>query len=162
MALQGAQLTMTNLGLAVPDQIEAGVHLRWAMAAGLGFPSGGFDLYRRPHLAPSPSCVKVSIDRRGSELAITVDDEGPGIDEDKLATIFDRFYTYRPTAYASRGDNSGLGLSISREIVVAHGGQIWAENRIEGSGAERRRTGSRFVVRLPASARGGSTGGRRG
>ena len=61
MALQGAQLTMTSLGLAVPDQIEAGVHLRWAMAAGLGFPSGGFDLYRRPHLAPSPSCVKVSI-----------------------------------------------------------------------------------------------------
>jgi two-component system sensor histidine kinase ChvG len=70
-----------------------------------------------------------------------------------------RFYTYRPTAYASRGDNSGLGLSISREIVHAHNGEIWAENiYADGAGgddsAPRRRIGARFVVRLPASGPG--------
>lgn len=116
--------------------------------------------------SPKGGHVGVTVSRLGGHVEIRVEDEGPGIEEDKLATIFERFYTYRPTAYASRGDNSGLGLSISREIVVAHGGQIWAENRFAGTGVERRRAGSRFVVRLPASAagsaRGGSLGGRRG
>ena len=54
--------------------------------------------------------------RRG-HVEFAVEDEGPGIEPDKLETVFDRFYTYRPTATASRGNNSGLGLSISREIV---------------------------------------------
>jgi two-component system sensor histidine kinase ChvG len=116
--------------------------------------------------SPKDGRVCVAMSRLGGHIEITVEDEGPGIEEDKLATIFDRFYTYRPTAYASRGDNSGLGLSISREIVVAHGGQIWAENRTEEAGGERRPAGSRFVVRLPASTaasgRGGNLGGRRG
>lgn len=103
--------------------------------------------------------VTLGARRDGGDILITVEDRGPGIDEDKLDTIFKRFYTYRPTAYASRGDNSGLGLSISREIVHAHKGEIWAENiYADGAGgddgAPRRRIGARFVVRLPASGPG--------
>jgi len=72
---------------------------------------------------------------------ITVEDEGPGIPPDNLDSIFQRFYTERPEGEAF-GRHSGLGLSISRSIVEAHGGTIRAENR-EGGGA-------RFVVRLPS------------
>lgn len=78
--------------------------------------------------SPDGGCVTVTAARRGAVIELAVEDEGPGIDEGKLDTIFDRFYTYRPTATTSRGDNSGLGLSISREIVKAHGGEIRAEN----------------------------------
>ncbi len=72
---------------------------------------------------------------------ISVSDQGPGIPEGKLAAIFDRFYSERPKG-EKFGTHSGLGLSISKQIVEAHGGQILAENRPEG--------GARFLVRLPA------------
>lgn len=71
---------------------------------------------------------------------IAVDDDGPGIPPDNLDSIFQRFYTERPEGEAF-GRHSGLGLSISRSIVEAHGGTIHAENRDEG--------GARFVIRLP-------------
>ena len=80
-----------------------------------------------------------------------VDDDGPGVRPDALEKIFERFYTDRP--HQGFGQNSGLGLSISKQIVEAHGGTIWVENR---TGAPRRATatptvlGARFVVRLPA------------
>jgi two-component system, OmpR family, sensor histidine kinase ChvG len=80
-----------------------------------------------------------------------VDDDGPGIRPDALEKIFDRFYTDRP--HQGFGQNSGLGLSISRQIVEAHGGRIRAENRVgivSGSG-EPKVLGARFIVRLPAS-----------
>jgi two-component system sensor histidine kinase ChvG len=102
--------------------------------------------------SPAGGSVKVTAAREGGSVTITVSDDGPGIDEDKLATIFDRFYTYRPTAQYSRGDNSGLGLSISREIIRAHRGEIWAENRYrdpaKGPGGSQR-IGASFRVRLP-------------
>ncbi len=114
-------------------------------------------------LSFSPKGGKVTIRARylGKKIEIAVEDEGPGIQEDKLETIFSRFYTYRPTEFSSRGDNSGLGLSISKEIVVARGGEIWAENRTPvearkqvGKKARSKKpkpttTGARFVVRLP-------------
>ncbi|MGF1456592.1 MAG: stimulus-sensing domain-containing protein [Alphaproteobacteria bacterium] len=81
-----------------------------------------------------------------AHVRIMVEDEGPGIPEDSLTKIFDRFYTSRP-AEADFGKNSGLGLSISRQIIEAHGGQIWAENRYTTDGTV---AGARFVVRLPA------------
>jgi len=102
----------------------------------------------------SGNTVRVSSRRDGPDVEITVDDDGPGIDPDKLQTIFDRFYTYRPTALASRGNNSGLGLNISKEIIAAHGGRVWAENRYDrsrGETEESQRVGARFVVRLPGS-----------
>jgi two-component system, OmpR family, sensor histidine kinase ChvG len=61
-------------------------------------------------------------------VEIVVDDDGPGIPPDALERIFERFYTDRPGQ--GFGQNSGLGLSISRQIAEAHGGVIWAENRV--------------------------------
>ena len=84
------------------------------------------------------------------EIEIVVDDDGPGIREDALERIFERFYTDRP--HQGFGQNSGLGLSISKQIIEAHGGRIWAENRAGAVNAEGEPTvaGARFVVRLPA------------
>ena len=66
---------------------------------------------------------------------VTVEDEGPGIPEGKLTAIFDRFYTERP-AGEKFGTHSGLGLCISKQIVEAHGGEIFARNRHADGGLE--------------------------
>lgn len=95
--------------------------------------------------SPDDGTVSIVLLRDRDELAITFDDKGPGIPDDMVEKIFERFYTYRPTAESSRGNNSGLGLAISREIVRAHDGRIWAENRAEG--------GARLVVRFPVVPR---------
>ena len=94
--------------------------------------------------------VRITCRRIRSNVEITVDDDGPGIREDALSRIFERFYTDRP--HQGFGQNSGLGLSISKQIVEAHGGRIWAENRVGPIGANGEATvaGARFVVRLPA------------
>ena len=64
--------------------------------------------------------------RENNQIEISIEDEGPGIREENLEKIFRRFYTDRPESF---GNNSGLGLNISQQIVKAHGGAIWAENR---------------------------------
>ena len=94
--------------------------------------------------------VRITCRRVKSEIEIVVDDDGPGIRDDALQRIFERFYTDRP--HQGFGQNSGLGLSISKQIVEAHGGRIWAENRAGPPSAEGEATiaGARFVVRLPA------------
>src|SRR5579871_6460184 len=94
--------------------------------------------------------VRITCRRIRSEIEIVVDDDGPGIREDALARIFERFYTDRP--HQGFGQNSGLGLSISKQIVEAHGGKIWAENRAGPADEDGAPTvaGARFVVRLPA------------
>lgn len=85
----------------------------------------------------------------GGHVEIAVSDEGPGIPEAKLDGIFDRFYSERP-AGEHFGQHSGLGLSISRQIIEALKGRITAENRYEASDADRSRIlGARFVIRLP-------------
>ncbi len=78
-------------------------------------------------------------------IEIAVDDEGPGIPPAKLEHIFDRFYSERPAGEAF-GKHSGLGLSISRQIVEALKGRIAAENRSDATGNI---VGARFVIRLP-------------
>jgi two-component system sensor histidine kinase ChvG len=99
--------------------------------------------------------VTVAARRVGPEIQIAVEDEGPGIPAENLERIFERFYTDRPQE--SFGQNSGLGLNISRQIMVAHGGRLWAENRFTSAGAksagaaERKSGGARFVIRLPAA-----------
>jgi two-component system sensor histidine kinase ChvG len=80
-------------------------------------------------------------------LHIRIEDDGPGIPAENLETVFERFYTSRPKG-AAFGSNSGLGLSIVRQIVEAHGGRVWAENRTAADGAVE---GARFVVALPAA-----------
>ncbi|MGY8704416.1 sensor histidine kinase [Bradyrhizobium sp. 18BD] len=96
------------------------------------------------------SKVRLVCRRVRSEIEIVVDDDGPGIRDDALDRIFERFYTDRP--HQGFGQNSGLGLSISKQIVDAHGGRIWAENRVGTPDDEGVPTvaGARFVVRLPA------------
>jgi two-component system sensor histidine kinase ChvG len=90
------------------------------------------------------------------EVWAIVDDDGPGIPPHALERIFERFYTDRPEQ--GFGQNSGLGLSISRQIVEAHGGRIWAENRpgtaqtTNDEETTRHGAGARFVVALPAIA----------
>jgi two-component system sensor histidine kinase ChvG len=81
----------------------------------------------------------------GGIVELAVEDEGPGIPDAKLDGIFDRFYSERPQS-EQFGSHSGLGLSISRQIVEAHLGRISAENRRNEEGAI---IGARFVIRLP-------------
>jgi len=94
--------------------------------------------------------VRIVCRRVRSEIEILIDDDGPGIGEDALERIFERFYTDRP--HQGFGQNSGLGLSISKQIIEAHSGRIWAENRPGPADADGQPTvaGARFVVRLPA------------
>ena len=77
---------------------------------------------------PDGGTVTIKLKRLPKKVSMVVEDQGPGILTENIEKIFARFYTYRPTASSSRGDNSGLGLAISREIVEAHDGRIWAEN----------------------------------
>jgi len=100
--------------------------------------------------SPPGSTVTVRLRRLARLVEFRVDDEGPGINPDQMARIFDRFYTDRPPGYF--GKNSGLGLSISRQIVEAHGGKITAANRhAAATGSDPPPVlGARFTVRLPA------------
>ncbi len=91
--------------------------------------------------------ITISLARAGKFNIVTIDDNGPGIRADNIDRIFERFYTDRPSSEAF-GQNSGLGLSISRQIVEAHGGTLTAEN-IPGTKPGEIR-GARFVVTLPA------------
>ncbi|MDJ0514380.1 MAG: sensor histidine kinase [Methyloceanibacter sp.] len=106
--------------------------------------------------SPPRGRVTISARRRGSEVEITIEDEGPGIAPENLERIFERFYTDRP--HETFGQNSGLGLNISRQIIAAHGGRLYAENRPlpEGEtagadGSAKRSGGARFVMRLAAA-----------
>ena len=91
--------------------------------------------------------ITVNLSRSGKHVLVVVDDNGPGIRADNIERIFERFYTDRPAGEAF-GQNSGLGLSISRQIVEAHGGTLTAEN-IPGAKPGGIK-GARFVVSLPA------------
>jgi two-component system sensor histidine kinase ChvG len=96
--------------------------------------------------SPELGEIRLTARHDGRAVLVTVEDRGPGIPEDKLTAIFDRFYTERPLG-EKFGTHSGLGLSISKQIVEAHRGMIWAENRRDASGAM---AGARFCIRLPA------------
>jgi len=99
--------------------------------------------------------VRIWVRKRGDRVLVVVEDTGPGIPEQALTKIFKRFYSERPQAQF--GNHSGLGLAISKQIVEAHGGVIWAENIMPpdrgGSGVEGGQVvaplGARFVVGLP-------------
>ncbi len=99
--------------------------------------------------SPAGGEVRVKLERGRGEAVITVEDDGPGVPPDNLETIFERFYTSRPKGTAF-GGNSGLGLSIARQVAEAQGGSIRAENRTEADGAV---LGARFIVHLPEARR---------
>jgi len=97
--------------------------------------------------SPPGGTITLAVQHDQGTVVVTVEDDGPGIPEGKLAAIFDRFYSERP-AGEKFGTHSGLGLSISKQIVEAHRGVIRAENLRSPDGAT---TGARFIVRLPAA-----------
>jgi two-component system, OmpR family, sensor histidine kinase ChvG len=94
--------------------------------------------------APAGSKIHVTLMREGGQVIAKVEDEGPGIPEHALERIFERFYTDRPVEQGF-GQNSGLGLSISRQIIEAHRGTITASNRSGSVG------GACFTVTFPAA-----------
>jgi len=99
----------------------------------------------------SGNAVRVSCSRQRNEIEIVVEDDGPGVPPEAMERIFERFYTHRPEQ--DFGQNSGLGLSISKQIVEAHDGRIWMENRHADPAepdAPAKVLGARFIVRLPA------------
>jgi two-component system sensor histidine kinase ChvG len=96
--------------------------------------------------SPPGGMIVISARRIDGVVRVVVDDDGPGIPEGKLTAIFDRFYTERPAGEAF-GKHSGLGLAISKQIVEAHHGAVWAENRYGPAG---NLVGARFTVDLPS------------
>ncbi len=94
--------------------------------------------------------ISVRLRRVGENVEIRVEDSGPGISPENFERVFERFYTDRPVQ--SFGRNSGLGLAISRQVVEAHKGRIYAENRLgkADENGEKPVLGARFLVRIPA------------
>ena len=92
--------------------------------------------------------IRIWARQRENRVLIVIEDTGPGIPEEALTKIFQRFYSERPEGQF--GNNSGLGLAISKQIVEAHGGVIWAENiRPTEADPTSEPLGARFVVGLP-------------
>ena len=104
--------------------------------------------------SPPGGTVTLSVVRLKGRVEIRVDDEGPGVPPENLETVFERFYTARPKGQAF-GGNSGLGLSIARQIAAAYGGDVRAENRLNPDGTV---AGARFLVDLPEAPHGAQPG----
>lgn len=98
--------------------------------------------------SPANGRIRIALSRHDGWINVTIDDEGPGIPDGKEAAIFDRFYTNRPEG-EKFGTHSGLGLSISKQIIDVHDGQITASNRHDGNGGVK---GARFLIRLPVAS----------
>jgi two-component system, OmpR family, sensor histidine kinase ChvG len=97
--------------------------------------------------SPAGGAITLTISREQNMVRIDVDDEGPGIPPGNEERIFTRFYTERAET-EKFGTHSGLGLSISQQIINAHGGDISATNRLDANGDA---LGARFTVRLPVA-----------
>ena len=144
---------------------KGGVEVEYRLAANPPFLGHGHDgrygqVFRNVidnalSFSPSGSKIVVELSRapRGGPFTVTIDDEGPGIPEDNLESIFQRFYSERPTEHF--GQHSGLGLSICRQIMETYGGSISASNRRAADADVRtgggRVLGARFTVRVPAA-----------
>eukprot|EP01037_Dinobryon_pediforme_P015485 gene15485-15629_t len=158
-----------------PDQVQVllTIEPRLLLAAGMfsgeDYLVSGFDsrlgqvinnlIDNARSFSPHGGEVRVMLRHLGSRIELVVDDDGPGIPSDAFERIFERFYTDRPEQ--GFGQNSGLGLSISRQIIEAHHGRIFAQNRlgklklVAATGTdelveEPTILGARFVVQLPA------------
>lgn len=148
------------------NEAEIKLDIEQANAARANFTVSGYDsrlgqvfrnlLDNARSFSPPKSPVEITLQRVDGEVEVSIDDCGPGIRDENMSKIFDRFYTDRP-GEDNFGKNSGLGLSISKQIIEAHGGRIWAENRYKDPAPNAKRprrkiSGARFVVRLPAIA----------
>ena len=158
-----------------PDQVQVVLHIEprgvmnQAYAAGPDYLVNGFDsrlgqvinnlIDNARSFSPKGGQVRVTLRHLGEMIELMVDDDGPGIPSDAFERIFERFYTDRPEQ--GFGQNSGLGLSISRQIIEAHHGRIFARNRLgqppagaqaSGDDCAAPVLGARFIVQLPAFA----------
>ena len=137
---------------------KAGVEIEFRVAANPPYAAHGHDgrygqVFRNVidnalSFSPPGSKIVVELGRapRNGPFIVTIDDEGPGIPQDNLESIFERFYSERPTEHF--GQHSGLGLSICRQIMETYGGSISASNRQAPDG---RVLGARFTIRVPAA-----------
>lgn len=97
--------------------------------------------------SPDNGTVRISVSNQDNKVIVSIEDDGPGIPENKINNIFERFYTERPT-HEDYGAHSGLGLSISKQIMDAHDGAIYAENILD---KDDNRIGARFIIELGAA-----------
>lgn len=97
--------------------------------------------------SPADKPVTISLAQEEEKVVITVEDDGIGIPPSKINNVFERFYTERPN-HEDYGSHSGLGLSISKQIIDAHDGKIWAENKLD---KDANRIGAKFIVELKAA-----------
>ncbi|TDI61780.1 MAG: HAMP domain-containing protein [Alphaproteobacteria bacterium] len=100
--------------------------------------------------SPPGGTIQIAARKVDNRIRVEIMDEGPGIGEDKLEAIFDRFYTERPEEDGF-GTHSGLGLNICKQIVAVHSGEIWAENLFEPGDLDRNRIGANFIISLPSA-----------
>ena len=150
----GALLTML-VEMQRPTVQAEGLHLTLDLADGEPIIVSGVDdrlvqvfqnlLSNAQSFSPQGGEIKIRVARAGGDIHIDVEDQGPGVAEDLYEAIFDRFHTFRPKD-ESFGAHSGLGLSISRQIINAHGGAIYCRNRQAPDGSVR---GACFTIRLP-------------
>lgn len=96
--------------------------------------------------SPAGTSITMRCSTRNGAVRIEIEDCGPGIPDEAIEKVFSRFYTHRPDGQAVFGTHSGLGLSIARQIVEAHGGRLSATNRRDSDG---RVQGARFLIQLP-------------
>ncbi len=158
-----AKLLNTLVGVANEVKRDDGVKVTLRFEGGIGpraFEVPGHDsrlgqvvdnlIENARSFSPPGGTVRVTCRRLKANIEIVVDDDGPGVRPDAFEKVFERFYTDRP--HQGFGQNSGLGLSISKQIVDAHGGAIWVENRPgpPDEHGEETVAGARFTVRLPA------------
>ena len=152
------RLLTTVVGVANDVKRADGVHIRLEFAGAGPFVVAGHDsrlgqvvnnlIDNARSFSPQGGEVRVTCRREGARMLISVDDDGPGIRSDAFDKIFQRFYTDRP--HQGFGQNSGLGLSICKQIIDAHGGSIEASNRINPDQPERV-AGARFLISLPVA-----------
>jgi two-component system sensor histidine kinase ChvG len=145
---------------AMSAATKAGVEVELRISANPPFAAHGHDgrygqvlrnvIDNALSFSPKDSKLVIELTRepRNGPFVVTIDDEGPGIPEDNLESIFQRFYSERPPEHF--GQNSGLGLSICRQIMETYGGSIGASNRRAADG---RVLGARFTLRVPAAGR---------
>jgi two-component system sensor histidine kinase ChvG len=153
--------TVVTVANEVPNENGVGVALTFEGGSAKAFVVPGHDsrlgqvidnlIDNARSFSPPNSTVRVTCRRLPNEVEIVVDDDGPGIRPDAMTKIFERFYTDRPDQ--GFGQNSGLGLSICKQILEAHAGRLWVENRMSPATKDEppRVLGARFIVRLPAT-----------
>ncbi len=157
--LAAVLLTLADINNATGDDAKT-AEVKLGFPPGIELPVSGMEdrLFQVFHnlianavsFSPPHGTIRVTAHRDGRMMELRVEDDGPGIPGGKIDAIFERFYSERPSK-EKFGTHSGLGLSISKQIVEAHGGTIRAENICGRDGKIR---GARFIVRLPVATAG--------